>query len=552
MSTRYGRLSLENGTQWVMRNIAPHIAIRLKQIFPRVPKWQTDEYVFPNDLAHCADIAWFTSRYPLAITPTDAQALDWGRQSFEREQSRMEEILRPEYTPLAAIGLKPGCVIRHYQSQAVDLALARRSLLLGDDVGLGKTYTAAALILHMQTRPAAIVVQTHLQQQWFEKLSAFTDLKLHCIKGTRPYELPPADAYIFKYSQLLGWIDTFSDGFFKAAIFDEVQELRTGTDSGKGKAAQALASKADYRLGLSATPIYNYGIEIWNIVEVIEPGLLGSHGDFLREWTDGDKKVTDPQALGTFLREQMVFLRRTKRDVGQQMPPLNVIVEEVGSDDETLRSVELLARQLAIRTTEGTFMERGRAGRELDLLMRRITGVAKARFVAQYARLLLEADIPIMLMGWHRDVYDIWLKELADYNPVMYTGSESDKQKVDSKEAFISGKTNLFIMSLRSGAGLDGLQHRCSTVIFGELDWSPKIHEQVIGRLEREGQEEQVTAIYLNSDDGSDPPMVELLGLKASQALGIIDPNAPLTQRHSDKSRIQALAAQFLKRKAAA
>jgi hypothetical protein len=46
--------------------------------------------------------------------------------------------------------------------------------------------------------------------------------------------------------------------------------------------------------------------------------------------------------------------------------------------------------------------------------------------------------------------------------------------------------------------------------------------------------------------------MVELLGLKASQAAGIIDPNAPLSQRHSDKSRIEALAAQYLNRKRAA
>lgn len=552
MTRSYGQLTLIDGSKWVMRGVAPHVAIRLKQLFPRVPKWVTDEYFFPNDLAHCADLAWFTARYPLTISPTDAAALEWGRQSFEREQARMEEILRPEYNPVETVGLRPGCVIRHYQSQAVDLTLARKSLLLGDDVGLGKTYTAAGLILHMETRPAAVVVQTHLQRQWAEKLGAFTELTIHCIKGTRPYDLPAADVYIFKYSQLLGWIDTFNDGFFKAAIFDEIQELRTGAQSGKGQAAHALANGVQYRLGLSATPIYNYGVELWNIMQAVDPGLLGSHEDFMREWTDGDKKVKDPQALGTYLREQKVFLRRTKRDVGQQMPPLNVIVEEIGSDSETLRSVEQLARQLAIRTTEGSFMERGRAGRELDLLMRRITGVAKARFVAQYARLLLESDIPIMLMGWHRDVYDIWMKELADFNPVMYTGSESDKQKNEAKEAFVTGKTNLFIMSLRSGAGLDGLQYRCSTIIFGELDWSPKIHEQVIGRAEREGQEEQVTAIYLNSDDGSDPPMVELLGLKASQSSGIVDPNAPLTQRHSDKSRIQALAEQFLKRKAAA
>lgn len=78
------------------------------------------------------------------------------------------------------------------------------------------------------------------------------------------------------------------------------------------------------------------------------------------------------------------------------------------------------------------------------------------------------------------------------------------------------------------------------------LDWSPKVLEQLIGRLSREGQSEQITAIYLNADEGSDPPMVELLGLKSSQASGIIDPGRQLEARHSDKTRIQALAEQFL------
>lgn len=151
-----------------------------------------------------------------------------------------------------------------------------------------------------------------------------------------------------------------------------------------------------------------------------------------------------------------------------------------------------------------------------------------------------------MLMGWHRDVYQIWLKELARFKPVMYTGSESEAQKNEAKRKFVEGESNIFIMSLRSGAGLDGLQYRCSTVLFGELDWSPKVHEQIIGRLDREGQQEQITAIYLNTNEGSDPPMVELLGLKQSQATGIIDPGKQLEARHSDKTRIQALAERYL------
>src|SRR5579884_3848269 len=43
-------------------------------------------------------------------------------------------------------------------------------------------------------------------------------------------------------------------------------------------------------------------------------------------------------------------------------------------------------------------------------------------------------------------------------------------------------------MSLRSGAGLDGLQEDCTVGVFGELDWSPEQHRQCIGRLDRDGQ----------------------------------------------------------------
>ncbi len=74
------------------------------------------------------------------------------------------------------------------------------------------------------------------------------------------------------------------------------------------------------------------------------------------------------------------------------------------------------------------------------------------------------------------------------------------------------------IISLRSGVGLDGLQHRCCTVVIGELDWSPQVHEQIVGRLERPGQTQQVQAIYLHANGGSDPLIIDMLGLKASQA----------------------------------
>jgi len=139
------------------------------------------------------------------------------------------------------------------------------------------------------------------------------------------------------------------------------------------------------------------------------------------------------------------------------------------------------------------------------------------------------------------------MEELSEYNPVMYTGSESSVQKEATKQAFISGETNLMIISLRAGIGLDGLQHKCRTVVIGELDWSPKVHEQLIGRIDRDGQQQQVTAIYLVCDYGSDPFIIDILGVKASQSQNIIDPLKGISEQYTDESRMKVFAENYLK-----
>lgn len=550
----YGKLQLTPGNQWLMRSIEPHVAIKLKHMFPRVEKARTDNFLFPNDQPTCADLAWFTSRYPMEMPAGEGDILRAGREAYEHTLSEMERILVADYVPPTYVGLRDGQVIRQYQGQAIEVLRRRRSLLLGDDLGLGKTYTSAGFMLLPEARPAIAVVQTHLPRQWREKITGFTNLRVHEVKAGKPYSMPDStDVYIFKYSQLRGWVDAFRVLAPQSVTYDEVQELRTGEASDKGKAARALRELCTYGMGMSATPIYNYGGELWNVMQCIDPDVLGTQGEFHREWCEdignGKWKVKDPAALGTYLREQHVFLRRTKKDVGQQVPPINKLVEHVESDGKALADIADLARKLALAVTSGSFVERGQAARELDARVRHATGVGKARHVAAYVRILLEAKVPVLLAAWHRDVYDIWLAELADFKPVLYTGSESPRQKQIAEDAFKSGATDLFIMSLRSGAGVDGLQHRCSTVVFGELDWSSGVHTQVIGRLDREGQTEQVTAIYLNSEDGSDPPMVSVLGLKASQSAGIVDPGVEVVPVAADISRVRELARQFLDRR---
>jgi len=551
MRTYGGLHLLQGGQMWEISKLEPHVAIRLKQLFPRVPKESAGPFHLRHDHITDADLEWFLRRYPLRISNKDKRALSAGRSAFNAQQAELERILLPNYAPPPIVGLRDGEKIRHYQQQAIELVRVRKSLLIADEGGLGKTYTAAGLLCaEPMALPAAVVCDPHMQTQWLDKMSAFTTLRVHVITKTKPYDLPPADVYIFRITQIFGWIDFFkAANFFKSMIIDEPQSLRTGTGTAKGAAAKELYNTTTYHLGLSATPIYNYGKEAWHVMQFIDHDVLGSHEDFMREWVDHNGHIKDPKALGTYMREQHVMLRRLKSDVGLELPKVSRIVEYVDYDQKTVDSIEELAHKLAIRATTGSFVERGHAARELDMMVRKATGLSKAKAVAQFARLMVEAGEPVLLLGWHRSVYEVWLEELKDLRPAMYTGSEDAKHKEKEKNRFTAGDTDILIMSLRSGAGIDDLQHHCSVVIFGELDWSPGIHQQVIWRVDREGQRQAVTVFFLVTDQGSDPPIMKVLGIKSSEASQIVDPHLGVQAANDDTSNLQRLVQHYLAKK---
>lgn len=541
----YGFIEKPHRNEWVISALEPHVCIKLKDVFQSISKTQTVPFKFANTPENCHDLLWFTTRYPLSISQTDLATMQRGSETFLDMQKEMEQILSPEYVPHPIV-LKEPYEPRDYQLRAAAFHARKKKFLLGDDIGLGKTLTGT-ITFNEQTLPAQVVCQVHLLKHWEEKIAEYSNLKTHIIKGTRPYTLPPADVYITAYTRLAGWVDTYQKRYYKSVIFDEVQELRR-TESSKHHAARVLVQNVDYAMGMSATPIYNYGDEIFNIINLLNPGSLGSRDAFIREWCGWGCVVNDPVALGTYLRENYLFLRRTRRDVGRELPEVNKVIHTVEYDEAAVKSAVEIAKTLALKATTGSFVERGQAARELDALMRHHTGVSKAKYVAEFVKLLLDAgEKKIVLVGWHRDVYEIWLEALSEYNPVMYTGSESPTQKEASKNEFINGETRILILSLRSGIGLDGLQKVCNCVVYGELDWSPKVHEQVTGRVDRDGgHEDGVTAFFCVSDFGSDPVMVDILGLKSSQSHGIVDPMIGIKQQVSDESHLMKLAQMFL------
>lgn len=542
----YGQLELVRiAKRWRITDLAPHVAIAFKRMFPRVPVTSTEIVMSDTDEVR-ADLHWFMSRYPLDHNEWDE--LDSAVDRIAHRMAERERILLPTWTPGAVTGFKDGKPPYLYQTQAATIAVANGGLLLGDDVGLGKTVSAIAVLLMGAPLPAAIVVQPHLAGQWKTRIEEFSSLRVHIVKGRAAYDLPPADVYLFKYSNVIGWVDVIAEGLFKSVIYDEIQELRHGPTTSKGNVCHTLSARSEFRMGLTATPVYNYGDEMHSVMDYVKPDLLGDRDEFFREWCGRERVVANPDALGSYLRDTGYFLRRTEDDptVDASMPPPNILEWEMDHDLTAVAAEQDITRQLAQTVLRGSFAEAGRAARELDMKMRQLTGIAKARAVAAYVALLLKDSERVLLAGWHREVYDIWRTALAPFNPVLYTGSESAVGKQRSVDAFTKGDSRVMMMSLRSGAGLDGLQYYCNDAVVGELDWSPQVHYQFFGRLRRPGQAKQVNGHYLHTNWGSDPVVLEMLGIKADQSRGINDPGVAPKQRVSDESRIKLLAQHVL------
>jgi SNF2 family DNA or RNA helicase len=553
----YGREGGTNG--WLVTDLKPHVSMCFKDMFKGIPFGSVPPFFLRDRPSIVADLDWFMQRYPMTLSEAAETKLAEGLSAYRDHLAKIEAIKCEGYTPPLLGGFRDGEAPMPYQSRAADLLRTTGRLLLLDDVGLGKTVSALAAIADGWGLPAAVVVQPHLSAQWVvQYIERFTHLRAVEIKDRAARALQVADIYVFRYSNISAWVDMVGPLGIKTVIFDEIQELRHGKATSKGIAAKSFCDAVEYRLGLTATPIYNYGSEIWNVVEYIAPGALGTWNEFLTNWCTSHGShwiVKEPEALGAFLQDEGIALRRTNEDaeVSALLPGLSKAVIEVEWDAGAVQTDQELQRKLALRVLGGGFQDSGRAARELNMMMRHETGVAKASSVAAYVRTLAEAGEPVLVGAWHREVYDILNNRLSDLRPVMFTGTESAPAKRKARQAFMDGETNVMLMSLRAGAGLDGLQQRAAHVVYAELDWSPQVHVQFTGRLHRHGQTRPVTAHFLHVDGGSDPAIMETLGLKASQSHGILNPFGGMGEATPiDESRIKQLARMVLDREESA
>ncbi|TLX84023.1 MAG: ATP-dependent helicase, partial [Thaumarchaeota archaeon] len=307
-----------------------------------------DEAIVPDTMQNVQKIKWILDRYPLEIRS----------KSIWHRKIRHVTVPKKKWTRIEKLRkANPGEQFRgtllNFQREGLDfLTKSYGNALLADEMGLGKTVqTLAYLATEKQTFPALIVAPLVTLNNWQREIQKFLKKRSRngrivgeehpssvLIRTGRCQDLGRYNFYIINYDLLYKRLNDLSKLNIRTIVCDEVQHLRSKSTK-KYEAVKNLAAleSVKYRIGLSGTPIYNRGSEIWPIVDILRPGLLGTFEEFCEYFCYVNEKgkaivlENKRASLGEELRKH-VMLRRKKSDVLKELKEKVRYKEFIDSD----------------------------------------------------------------------------------------------------------------------------------------------------------------------------------------------------------------------------
>ena len=519
-----------------------------------------NEAIVPDSSENVKHLKWILERYPLDILSKSV----WQRKSTI---SKRPKIILPKTEKLERVN--PGEQFRgkllNFQKEGLDFLLkSSGNALLADEMGLGKTVqTLAYLASEKQAFPALVVAPLVTLNNWQREIEKFMKRKSRngrlvenevptstIIRRGKTEELGKFDFYIINYDLLFKRLNDLSQLDIRTIVCDEVQNLRSKTTK-KYDAVKKLAAlpSIKYRIGLSGTPIYNRGSEIWPIVDILRPGLLGNFNEFCEYfcYVNEKGKAIVLKSKRESLRNQLqkhVMLRRRKTDVLKELKDKVRYKEVIDADTNYyFNELDRIWKKLEEeqKDAESAFDKSSSYQRAIQS-ERQAAGIAKLPHVINFVTNIMEIEESVVVFCHHRSIHNLLHQNLSDFSPVSIIGGQSDKVRQEQIDKFQNGESKLMIAGLRAGnVGIN--LHRARYVIFAELDWSPAIHRQAEDRLHRIGQKNTVFAYYLIGNGTLDNHVANVLVDKSYEIDSIMDGNN--SENFENKEKAELILAQI-------
>jgi len=451
-----------------------------------------------------------------------------------------------------------------FQREGLDFLMkSSGNALLADEMGLGKTVQTLAYVSKEKNAfPVLVIAPLVTLTNWQREIEKFLKKKSRngkimendhpssvMIRNGKQSDIDESDFYIINYELLHKRLPDLLKLNINTVVCDEVQHLRSKTTQ-KYTAVKKLAAKEGlkYRVGLSGTPIYNRGSEIWPIVDILKPGLLGSYKEFCEYfcYVNEKGKAIVLENKRDSLRNQLtkhVMLRRKKSDVLKELKDKVRYPEVIAADEKFYKSeLDKIWRKLEEeqKYAQTAFDKSASYHRAIES-ERQAAGLAKLPHVINFVNDIMEIEESVVVFCHHRAIHDLLHQSLSKYNPASIIGGQTDKHRDTEITRFQNGETKLMVAGLRAGnVGIN--LTTASYVIFAELDWSPAIHRQAEDRLHRIGQKNTVFAYYLVGNGTLDEHVADILVDKSYEIDSILDAK---TESFENKERAKLILAQI-------
>ncbi|MEK6980664.1 MAG: DEAD/DEAH box helicase [Thermoproteota archaeon] len=514
-----------------------------------------DEVIIPDSVESVKQIKLIMDRYPLEILSKSA----WQRKIVKTYTPK------PALPPIkynlhrAKAGEQFRGKLLNFQKEGLDFLLkSSGNALLADEMGLGKTVqTLSYVATEKQTFPVLVVAPLVTLNNWEREISKFMKKKSRngriiesesststIIRTGKSKDLPITDFYIINYELLYKRLSDLSKLNIRTIVCDEVHNLRSKTTQ-KYKAVKKLAAlpSLSYRIGLSGTPIFNRGSEIWPIVDILRPGLLGSFKEFCEYfcYVNEKGKAIVLENKRASLRNELqkhVMLRRKKSDVLKELKDKVRYKEVIDADTDYYFGElgKIWTKLEEEQKNAETAFDKSASYQRAIQSERQIAGVAKLPHVINFVKNIMEIEESVVVFCHHKVIHKLLHDSLEEFSPVSIIGGQSDKFRQEQIDKFQRGESKLMIAGLRAGnVGIN--LTRAKYVIFAELDWSPAIHRQAEDRLHRIGQKNTVFAYYLIGNGTLDDHVANILVDKSYEIDSIMDETAD-TYENKDKAEL--------------
>lgn len=449
-------------------------------------------------------------------------------------------------------------VLRTFQEAGVEYIVKNKKVILGDEMGTGKTIQGLAAVYHTDSFPCLVICPNTVKYNWQNEWSKWLpNLTVKVIESAnKPEEITRADVYIVNYHTNVKYHKELVKLNLKSLIIDESHYLKSGSKdkkTGEYKIVRVGAahyivdnSKLDLIIELSGTAITNRPKELISQLNIINKlDEFGGFWEFAKRYCNAHRTrfgldmngATNLDELHTKLRE-VCYIRRDKKDVLKDLPDMQIqtievditnrkvynkaekdlisyLRNEVKEDSEFLESINDLSVEEQKKAKTKWHQQKVHNAEQAEHLvkintLKQLVAEGKLKASTEFIGNIIENE-KLVVFTIHKFIAD----EVSNhFNCKKIVGNVKAEKRQEYVDDFQNNpKTKLIVINL--AAGREGITlTAASKLVFLEQGWTPAEMDQAAARIHRISQKNTANIYNLLGKNTIDIDIYELIAAK--------------------------------------